>query len=624
MNTLQLNHELNYQNHVDTGGWALDTARYLMGKGYRVIPHGEKSPLVRFANGEICSLEHSAWANAKSVSVVLDDAILLDYDGNKGEVISTSELAEVLGIPLETLNESLVQSNNEGDSLHFLFKREISLDGLKQSNDGWMRHIDVKTGNQLMTIKRHKKLSIPHKDQLKVAPLKLINSLKLAPLLNEDLTQTYSTSCLSDWIGGIKDGESLHSNSLRMIGSLISRGLNEQVVIEIVQLMLRGSDDGSERYKERINDVPRLVRNAIDKGFGAPTQEVVLNSSSMEDIDPVKRLRNFSLNGCSEDLRKQMLDQKFVLEDVAILDQWTTIYASPNTGKTLLTLWMLYESLAGGQINGDEVFYVNADDTFRGVVEKTELAEQWGFHMITPNQNGFTSRIIIDLMVEMAERHSAKGIVIVLDTLKKFTDLMHKKEASEFGAIARGFVSAGGTLIVLAHVNKHRAADGKPVYAGTSDIRDDSDCVFIMDLIDGERYQGVMTVEMMADKVRGDVADRVCLQYNSIRGQDYVDLIGSVKRIDRDYLDSVKAQRLVEEKLADDQPVIDAIIRHIDAGIKSKSKLVSAVNADTGVSHAKIREVLFERTGGVFDLGHRWCVQIGAHNKQDYAVLLKQ
>jgi archaellum biogenesis ATPase FlaH len=347
-------------------------------------------------------------------------------------------------------------------------------------------------------------------------------------------------------------------------------------------------------------------------------------SSVKHDMTARQLLHEYSLTGCSKELRKQMLDQKFVLADVALLGQWTTIYSSPNTGKTLLTLWMLNEALAGGQINGDEVFYVNADDTFRGVVEKTELAEQWGFHMITPNQNGFTSRVIIDLMVEMAERDGAKGVVIVLDTLKKFTDLMHKKEASEFGAIAREFVSAGGTLIVLAHVNKHRAADGRPVYAGTSDIRDDSDCVFIMDLIDGERYQGVMTVEMTADKVRGDVADRVCLQYNSIRGQSYADLIGSVKRIDRDYLESVKAQRLVEEKLVDDQPVIDAVIRHIDAGIKSKSKLVSAVNADTGVSHAKIRKVLLERTGGVFDLGHRWCVQIGAHNKQKYAVLPKQ
>ena len=346
------------------------------------------------------------------------------------------------------------------------------------------------------------------------------------------------------------------------------------------------------------------------------------HSINHQSMTAKQLLHEYSLTGCSQELRKQMLDQKFVLEDVAILGQWTTIYASPNTGKTLLTLWMLHESLAKGQIDGDEVFYVNADDTFRGVVEKTELAEEWGFHMITPNQNGFTSRIIIDLMVEMAERDGAKGVVIVLDTLKKFTDLMHKKEASEFGAIARGFVSAGGTLIVLAHVNKHRAADGKPVYGGTSDIRDDSDCVFIMDLVDGERYQGVMSVEMTADKVRGDVADKVCLQYKSVRGQSYADLIDSVKRIDHDYLDNMKAQRLVEAKLAEDQPVIDAVIRHIDAGIKSKSKLVTAVNADTGVSHARIRKVLLDRTGGVFNLGHRWCVQIGAHNKQEYAVLM--
>ena len=34
---------------------------------------------------------------------------------------------------------------------------------------------------------------------------------------------------------------------------------------------------------------------------------------------------------------------------------------------------------------------------------------------------------------------------------KKFTDLMDKRMSTDFGIIARGFVSAGGTLIALAH-----------------------------------------------------------------------------------------------------------------------------------------------------------------------------
>ena len=178
------------------------------------------------------------------------------------------------------------------------------------------------------------------------------------------------------------------------------------------------------------------------------------------------------------------------------------------------------------------MFYVNADDSFKGTVEKTELAESWGFHMVTPNQNGFTSSEVPQMMLELAETGDAKGVVIILDTLKKFTDLMHKRESSEFGNISREFISAGGTLICLAHTNKHRSADGKPIYSGTSDISDDCDCVYILDKLDGRMFEDEVAVEFVNDKSRGDVASSVSFSYSKKHGQSYAELIDSVKRID--------------------------------------------------------------------------------------------
>ena len=93
-------------------------------------------------------------------------------------------------------------------------------------------------------------------------------------------------------------------------------------------------------------------------------------------INPLKRLQEYSITGYSEDLRKQMLEDIFILNDIALLGQWTTIYAAPNTGKTLITLWLLKEAIDDRGLNGDLIFYVNADDNFRGIVEKTELAEK--------------------------------------------------------------------------------------------------------------------------------------------------------------------------------------------------------------------------------------------------------
>ena len=88
------------------------------------------------------------------------------------------------------------------------------------------------------------------------------------------------------------------------------------------------------------------------------------------------RLHGFSITGNSKSMRQQMLDDVFVLQDIAILGQWTTLYASPNTGKTLLTLWLLREALGELTVDGHYVFYVNADDSFKGTVKWSHLFGQ--------------------------------------------------------------------------------------------------------------------------------------------------------------------------------------------------------------------------------------------------------
>ena len=332
-------------------------------------------------------------------------------------------------------------------------------------------------------------------------------------------------------------------------------------------------------------------------------------------------LNTYSITGNSTELRKQMLDDIFVLPDIALLGQWTTIYAAPNTGKTLLTLWLLKENLLSNNLDGDFVFYVNADDNFKGIVEKTELAEQWGFHMIAPNHKGFNTSQITELMVDLAETGEARGVIIILDTLKKFTDLMHKRDSSEFGIISRSFISAGGTLICLAHTNKHKNAEGKSIYSGTSDIRDDSDCAFIIDKVEGGLFQDEAAVEFVNDKARGDVADKISFSYSKKQGQSYADLVNSVKRLDDVKIEKLKSEAAFKRRLDYDQTLIIAVGKSIKAGITSKAAIVKNVSEETGIAQRKIRESLINRTGEMYDLGHRWTVKIGAHNKSEYVML---
>ena len=352
------------------------------------------------------------------------------------------------------------------------------------------------------------------------------------------------------------------------------------------------------------------------KAFTLPAKPHDLGQETALD-----RLHGFSITGNSQSMRQQMLDDVFVLQDIAILGQWTTLYASPNTGKTLLTLWLLGEALSELKVDGHYVFYVNADDSFKGTVEKTELAEQTGFHMITPNLNGFMSSHIPEMMVQLAVTGEAKGVVIILDTLKKFTDLMHKRESSEFGRISREFISAGGTLICLAHTNKHRASDGKPIYGGTSDISDDCDCVYILDKLDGRMFEDEIAVEFVNVKARGDIAERVSFSYAKKHGQSYAELIDSVKRIDDGKMEELRLSAELTRQLEEDEDVIAYVRKAINQAVTSKTDIVKLVADETGHSHAKVRKVLAERTGTMYSLGHRWCVEIGAHNKNTYSIL---
>ena len=385
--------------------------------------------------------------------------------------------------------------------------------------------------------------------------------------------------------------------------------------------------------------VNSLFRLAMEFGWVNSPFEVVEGGFIHEDADlepidaaasaeavqggPLGRLKGFSITGRSSDLRQQMLDDKFVLDQIAILGQWTNLYAAPNTGKTLLTLTMLRDQIRANVICGEQVFYVNADDTYRGMVEKLEIAESIGLQMLVPNQQGFVVSNIVDLMTDLAIANEAANVVIVLDTLKKFTDLMDKRVASQFGNIARGFVAAGGTLITLAHTNKHKDSQGKSIYSGTSDITDDGDCFYIIDKIGVDKGFGTerYTVEFTNDKNRGDVAGTVGFSFEKRVGETYADLLDSVKRFSSGEIERSKVAKEVQAELDDDADLIAAVADCLGAVINTKSAIVKKVRESTGDSNDKVRKLMAKRTGTFYELGHRWTVIKGANNAQFYQVL---
>jgi len=333
-------------------------------------------------------------------------------------------------------------------------------------------------------------------------------------------------------------------------------------------------------------------------------------------------LKGFSITGQSSELKRKMLSDVFVMDRIAILGQWTAIYAAPNTGKTLLTLWMLRDQISHGLVDANNIFYINADDNFRGMTEKVEIAEEFGLQMLAPNYNSFLISETLLLMTRLAASGEALGIVIVLDTLKKFTDLMDKRISSQFGNTARQFITAGGSLIVLAHTNKHTDAEGKGIYSGTSDIVDDADCVFIIDKVgESDEFAGKkITVEFTNKKSRGDVSGTLGFSYTT-GGTSYSDLLDSVKRINEKSLEGSKREIEIEKQLARDVDIITAVCLAISEGVRSKDILVKEVKKRTAETTARVKSVIENRTGRDYALGQRWSVMQGENNAQIFSVL---
>jgi len=376
---------------------------------------------------------------------------------------------------------------------------------------------------------------------------------------------------------------------------------------------------------EEVNPFEGLVPELVEAKY-QPADIVMIRSedsfSEETNRSVLDRVRDFSITGQSRELKRKMLSNVFIMDRIAILGQWTAIYAAPGTGKTLLTLWMLRDQISKGLIHGNQVFYVNADDNYKGMTEKLEIAEEFGLQILVPNFNDFAVDQMLPLMISLAKSGQAHGVIFVLDTLKKFTDLMDKRMSSQFGNTARQFVTAGGSLIVLAHTNKHKDADGKGIYSGTSDIVDDSDCGFIIDKLgESDEFSGKkITVEFSNIKSRGDVASKLGFTYSN-GGQSYLDLLDSVERIDEKSLEGSKREIELEKLLVRDEEIIKAVCLAINEGVQSKDILVKEVKKRTAETTAKVKAVIKSRTGGKYVLGHRWIVTPGENNAQIFSVL---
>ena len=329
-------------------------------------------------------------------------------------------------------------------------------------------------------------------------------------------------------------------------------------------------------------------------------------------------LSKFTLNGRAADMKTKMLEDKFVLGRMAILGQSTVFYAKPNAGKTLLAIRLIADGIASGEIDGKDVFYINADDNYKGLVFKLEMAERMGFNMLAPGHLGFGAEMLSEILANLITTDDARGKIIVLDTVKKFVDLMRKDRASLFGTNVRQFVSNGGTVIMLAHVNKHPDDDGKPIFAGTSDLVDDADCAYMLDVLADDKATGTRTVKFDNFKSRGDVAHEAVYEYDAGKGVTYQRRLDSIRAVGDQERDKAKSRKRTEANLERNRDAVEALKESIREGVTRKTELVKDAHERSGIPKARIKKALADHTGNKVDEAQFWHLRIEGKNAHIY------
>jgi len=326
----------------------------------------------------------------------------------------------------------------------------------------------------------------------------------------------------------------------------------------------------------------------------------------MEPVAPPHVLAKYSIRERLADLEKAMVEQRPLLGDLVLLGQATVIYAMANTGKTLITLALLLQAIEQKRIDPRKVFYINMDDNSTGLVEKGRLAQDYGFEMLADGYQGFQAHAFREAMLSMIETDSAKGTVVILDTLKKFVNTMDKSKSSDFSKVVRRFVMKGGTVLALAHTNKNLGQDGNPVYSGTSDIVDDFDCAYTVMAVPAEAGATERVVNFTNIKRRGDVPVTAAYRYAWGKGIPYADLLVSVDPVSPEDLTPL----LTAAAARSDAEVISAIADCIRSGTATKMLLIKEVARRSGLSQQAVREIL-DKYRGSDPAQHRWDVSRG-------------
>ena len=246
------------------------------------------------------------------------------------------------------------------------------------------------------------------------------------------------------------------------------------------------------------------------------------------------------------------------------------IAAPANGGKTTIFL-RLCEQLSA---NGKAVIYVNADASPGDLITHLDHANLHNYKVIAPDAiRGKGVIDVIDRFEAMAKSDtSLEGYVFVIDTLKKFVDMLDKKQLKNILATFRNLTVKGATVCLLAHTNKYNGKDGKPIYEGMGDVRTDVDELIYLDSATNPET-GNLEVTTRPDKKRAEFSPRsFIIELPSRVVQELETPITIYSELDRELLHE--------------------FIEAIQDGCRNQNEIAKRVYSRAGCGYNAVREAL--------------------------------
>jgi hypothetical protein len=390
-----------------------------------------------------------------------------------------------------------------------------------------------------------------------------------------------------------------------------------------VELIIPGKMVPLPDYNQYIAREHRAA-NLMD--IAAITPEVLAHAAKrigitwpLPEPDPVMTdtpLLKHSLQGQADALEKLAKAARPLLGQVCLSGQATVWYAPPNSGKTLIGLALVVRAIRENLILPDNVYYINADDNGTGLAEKLRILQDVGAHMLVPGFKKFRAGDLQGLLLEMAQSGKARGVIVIIDTIKKFASLMDKRDVSGFADTCRQFVMHGGTILAFAHTNKNTTPSGALKYAGTTDLIEDFDAAFIITPLDTDKPGDDRVVRFECIKRRGDSPDKAAYAYSTENGLSYDQLLASVEEVSFDKLGQI--DRDIQQRT--DAELVEAIRVCIGESITTKMQIAAEVAKRTKTSGKSVIR-LIDRYTGDDPAKHHWTFTIGERGKHIFVLL---